>query len=229
MDATSLMINAGVGLLVILSAYLAMVRGFIREMLALVSWIIAFFTAIYVGPMLKEPIGALPVVGDFLKNCQVLSFVALVVVFGLTLIALGLLYYMLSGPSRTRRGGADGGPVFSGAGRNTRASILDQGLGFIYGALRGLVLVAVIYIAYVTVSPEKTLASGSAAVAGEATTGQTAPEAPQLPRGQHDIVRDAGATKFVRPVAEFIWKQTPEEMPTWLAQQAEALLGDCSN
>ncbi len=205
MEQLGLIIDAGVGVLVILSAYLAMVRGFMRELFALISWVIAFFAAIYLAPMLKEPLQSVPGLGELLENCQVLAFVSLVIVFGLALIVMGLVFYAVSGPARARAAVGLGG-----RGGNPPRSFLDQGLGFIYGALRGLVLVAVIYIAYVVVAKEN-----------------DAPEG-ELPQGQHgEIIADTASVSIVRPVAEFIWSQTPETMPDWLAGQADALMGEC--
>lgn len=207
MEQLSLMIDAGVGVLVILSAYLAMVRGFVREIFALISWIIAFFAAIYVAPMIQEPLKRVPGIGGLLENCQVLAFLSLVVVFGVALIVMGLFFYIVGGPTR-RRGVGDGNTV-AHAGNPSR-SILDQGVGFIYGALRGLLLVSIIYIAYVVVAKETGAPDGV------------------LPQGQHnEAIADTLSYTIVRPVAEFIWEATPEEMPGWLAGQAEALMGEC--
>lgn len=196
MESLGLIVDASVGVLVVVSAYLAMVRGFIRELFALASWVIAFFAALFLAPMLKPALTGLPVVGDLLENCQILAFSSFVVVFGLALIATGLVFYIFSGPTR-----------------NTTASVIDQGLGFMYGAIRGLVLVAVVYIAYVTIERE---ANGLGPDGG-------------LPQGRYEAVRDAYSIQFVRPVAEFFWDRTPSEMPGWLASRAEELMGECEN
>lgn len=198
MEQLGLMIDAGVGVLILLSAYLAMVRGLSREIFALISWTIAFFAAIYLAPMLQEPLKGVPGLESVFRNCQVLAFVSLVIVFGLALIVMGLIFYLLGGPGRPRQ------PAAPSRG------FLDQGLGFIYGALRGLLLVTIIYIAYVVVARSS-----------------SDPES-ELPQGQHnEIIGDTLSYSIVRPVAEFIWDQTPEAMPDWLAQQADALMGEC--
>lgn len=210
MEQLSLLIDVGIGVLVILSAYLAMVRGFVREFFALISWIIAFFAAIYLAPMLQEPLKGIPGLDGLLRNCQVLAFVSLVIVFGVALIVMGLLFYLLGGSGRARAAGGGAGPAVVSRAGNPSRSVLDQGLGFIYGAFRGLVLVAVIYIAYVVVARSNT----------DPDVG--------LPHGQNrEQIEDSFSYSVVRPVAQFIWDQTPDEMPDWLAEQADALMGEC--
>ena len=202
-----LLVDAAVGVLVIVSAYLAMVRGFIREMFALASWIIAFFAALFFAPFVKPALVGLPVVGELLESCEVQALVAFIIVFGLALIVAGLVFFMFSGPTR-----------------NTTASVLDQGLGFMYGALRGLVLVAVIYVAYVKIVPQDQRQGPGAAVEGALTAGDPLPELdPDGPLG------NLYSAKFVRPIAEFLWSRTPSEMPDFLRERAEELTGKCEN
>lgn len=174
-------VDALVGVLVIVSAYLAMVRGLVRELLALASWAVAFFAAFFFAPAVKPLLGDIPGVGGLLNNCQFGMLVAFIVVFGVALIVTGLVVWLISGPTR-----------------NSAASVLDQGLGFIYGALRGLVLVAVIYLIYDNLVAE-----------------------PQ------PFVDNAFSIGVVREIADVILELAPEEMPDWLTVRVEQMMGEC--
>ncbi|MEO1330993.1 MAG: CvpA family protein [Pseudomonadota bacterium] len=187
MDLTSTdfawVIDALVGVLVIVSAYLAMVRGAIRELFALLSWAAAFFAAFAFAPMLQPMLTGLPGIGGYLRDCNLSMVVAFVIVFGVALIATGILIW-----------------VFSGTIRNTALSLFDQGVGFIYGALRGLVLVAVIYIAYQQIV---------------------------LEADRYQFIENAYTIGVVQATAEIIQSIVPDEVPAWLEGRVNALMDQC--
>lgn len=176
-------VDALVGVLILVSAYLAMVRGLVRELFALASWAVAFFAAFFFAPSLQPSLAQLPVVGDALDDCRISMLVAFIVVFGLTLIVTGLIIWM-----------------FSGGMRDSGVGVVDQGLGFIYGALRGLVLVAVIYIAYKQIVP---------------------------PTEEYAFVESAYSIGFVRDFAETIQSWLPDEWPDWFKDRVDQLMGEC--
>lgn len=170
-------------LLVVVSAYLAMLRGVIRELFALLSWAVAFFAAFALAPLAQPFLNSLPVVGPFLADCQLSMLAAFVVVFGIALLATGLIIW-----------------VFSGNIRSTSLSLFDQSIGFIFGALRGLVLVAVVYIAYLQIVP---------------TTDQYA------------FVENAMTIDVVRQAADIVRALVPDEVPGWLESRVNQLMGEC--
>ncbi len=176
-------VDALVGVLVIVSAYLAMVRGLVRELLALASWVVAFFAAFFFAPTVQPMLGDIPGIGSTLSDCQVGMLVAFILVFGVALIITGIVVWLVSGPTR-----------------NSAASVLDQGLGFIYGALRGLVLVAVIFIAYEEIVPDT---------------------------DRFAFVNEAFSIGVVREVAEIITGLVPEDMPAWLSGRVDQMMGVC--
>lgn len=187
MDLTSTdfawVVDALVGVLVLVSAYLAMVRGFIRELFALGSWALAFFAAFAFAPMLQPVLATLPAVGTYLRDCNIAMVVAFVIVFGIALIAAGMLIW-----------------IFSGSIRNTALSLFDQGMGFIYGALRGLVLVAVIYIAYQQIVPQT---------------------------DRYQFVESAQTIGVVQSTADVIRAIVPDQVPAWLEGRVNALMLEC--
>ncbi|MCI4666102.1 MAG: CvpA family protein [Neomegalonema sp.] len=207
-NSLSLIIDVVVIVLIIMSAVLAMVRGFVREMFALVSWIAAFFAALFLAPIAKPLLTKIPGVGDLLKSCDVLAFVSFIVVFGIALIIAGLVFYLFSGPTR-----------------NSSAGVLNQGLGFMYGAIRGLVLVAVVFIAYVKIVPQPDSRSATPPASVTAPEGAARAPLPKVDPTSH--VGKTYTLRFVRPVAEFLWSKTPKDMPEPLRRRAEELTGNC--
>ena len=131
MDGFTL-IDGVVALIIVLSAVLAYSRGLVRELLAIAGWagaaILAYVFAAQVQPLVKE----LPVVGKFLTDsCELSVIAAFALVFAVGLVIAALFTPFLS--SVVQRSALGG---------------LDQAFGFLFGVLRGVVLVAVAFIVY---------------------------------------------------------------------------------
>ncbi len=105
---------------VLISALLAMMRGFVREVLTLVSWAAAAIAAYL---LYKLP---LPLVKSFLNNTTAATIVSAAVIFLLALIIVSFLSMKAADFVLDSRVGA-----------------IDRGLGFLYGAARGLLLMVV--------------------------------------------------------------------------------------
>ncbi len=125
-------IDAAVAGVIVLSAILAYSRGFVREAMAILGWIgaavLAFIFAPSVQPLVKE----LPVVGEFLADSCELSIVAAAAgVFAIGLIIAALFT-----------------PLFSSVVQRSALGGIDQGLGFLFGVVRGVLLVAIAFIVY---------------------------------------------------------------------------------
>lgn len=126
------LVDAVVAGVIVLSAILAYARGLVREGMAIVGWIgaavVAFIFASSVQPLVKE----LPVVGNFLADsCELSIVAAFALVFAVALIVASLFT-----------------PLLSSAIHRTVLGGIDQGLGFLFGAVRGVLLVAVAFIVY---------------------------------------------------------------------------------
>ena len=126
------LVDAGVAGIIVLSAILAYSRGFVREAMAIVGWVgsafLAFLFAKSAQPLVKE----LPVVGDFLKDsCELSIIAAFAAVFAVGLILAALFT-----------------PLFSSVIQRSALGGLDQGLGFLFGVLRGILLVGVAFLVY---------------------------------------------------------------------------------
>ncbi len=122
-------ISAGV---IVLSAILAYSRGFVREAMAIAGWvgaaILAFLFAPTVQPLVKE----IPVLNNFLAdNCELSIVAAFAGVFALGLIVASLFT-----------------PLFSSVVQRSALGGVDQGLGFLFGVARGVLLIAVAFFVY---------------------------------------------------------------------------------
>src|SRR5437868_5072521 len=107
----------------LISALLAMVRGFIREVLSIASWAAATILTLYAYPKLK------PVVLQYFSNDIVASAITVGGVFLGTLLIVSVVTIKISDTILDSRVGA-----------------LDRTLGFLFGLARGLVIVVVAYI-----------------------------------------------------------------------------------
>ena len=102
---------------VVISALLAAVRGFTREVLAIVAWVSAAAAAWFLHPFL------LPYAQQYIANPTVALVAAVGAIFVLTLIVVSIITVKLSDAILDSRIGA-----------------LDRTLGFVFGAARGVLI-----------------------------------------------------------------------------------------
>jgi len=102
------------------SAVLAMVRGFSREVLSVASWIAAAAAAYTFYPLL------VPIIMDYVSSENIATVVSAGIIFLVALIVVSVLTMRIADFVIDSRIGA-----------------LDRTLGFLFGAARGILLVAV--------------------------------------------------------------------------------------
>ena len=115
-----------------ISALLAMVRGFMREVLSIASWIAAAAVTLY---SLKR---LLPVAKQYINN----DYLAYGVVIGGTFLGTLLVVAVIS-------------VKISDTILDSRVGALDRTLGFLFGLGRGLVIVVVAYVFYAWLASDK--------------------------------------------------------------------------
>jgi membrane protein required for colicin V production len=125
-------VDGGAALIILVSSILAFSRGLVREMMAILGWIGAAIAAYYFAPGVQPLVKELPVVGEFLADsCELSVVAAFAGVFVVGLIVAALFT-----------------PLFSGAVQRSALGGIDQALGFLFGAARGILLIAVGFIVY---------------------------------------------------------------------------------
>src|SRR3954447_12983289 len=125
-------LDLGLLAVVLISALLAMLRGFTREVLAIASWGAAAIAAVYLHPLL------LPYVKPYISKDVVAMAAAAGIVFFVTLVLVSLITVRLSDAIRDSKVGA-----------------LDRSLGFVFGAVRGVRLWVVALVVFGCLAPAK--------------------------------------------------------------------------
>jgi len=120
--------------IMLISAFLAMLRGLTREMLSIMSWALAALAALFIYPLYRDRLRGL-IQPDILADG-----VLIITVFVIVLIIVSLITVRLSDRVLDSRVGA-----------------LDRTLGFIFGLLRGLLLVVIAYELLIAIMPKETL------------------------------------------------------------------------
>jgi membrane protein required for colicin V production len=116
----------------LISGLLAMVRGFMREVLSIVAWVLAAGATLYAYPRL------LPLAKQYFNNDIAAAAAVVGGVFLLTLLIVSVLTVRVSDMVLDSRVGA-----------------LDRTLGFLFGLARGLVIVVVAFIFFSWLVPDR--------------------------------------------------------------------------
>lgn len=176
-------IDAVVAVVIILSAILAYSRGVAREVLAILGWVAAAVLAFLFAPRVEPLIKQIPVLDKFLgDSCELSIIAAFAGVFALALIVMSILT-----------------PLFSSAVQRSALGGIDQGLGFLFGVLRGLVLVAVAFVVY-----DRAIANAA------------------LP-----VVDNSRSARVFASVEQSLDAQVPADAPAWIVARYNELVGDC--
>lgn len=168
---------------IILSALLAYGRGFVREAMAIAGWVAAAVLAFLFAPRVEPLVREIPVVGEFVADsCELSMIGAFAIVFAIALIIVSFFT-----------------PLFSSVVQRSAAGGVDQGLGFLFGVLRGILLVALAFFVYDTI-----------------ITGQ-----------EFTIVDESRSAAVFGRFTSQIEEQNPEQALGWITQQYENLVGSC--
>lgn len=116
---------------VALSTLLAMLRGFNRTLISILPWVASALVAYFFYPL------AVPFINPYISKIETASALALATIFFATLIITSLVTVLLSRVML-----------------NSSVSNRDRMLGFVYGALRGIVLAIIAFGFYAWLVPE---------------------------------------------------------------------------
>ena len=177
------LVDGGVALIIVVSAILAYSRGFVREAMSIVGWIAAAVLAYIFAPRVEPLVREIPIVGDFLgDSCELAIIAAFAVVFAVSLVVVSIF-----------------APLFSSVIQRSALGGLDQGLGFLFGVLRGLVLIAVALVVY-----------------DRAVTGNPI-----------EMVDESRTAKIFAQAQDSLNNSIPEDAPGWIVARYEELVGSC--
>lgn len=109
--------------IVLVSAFVSLLRGFVREALSLVGWVLAFWVALRFSPHLSG------VLGTTIAEPTLRAFAAFLALFIATLIVTGVINYFAA--QLVQRTGLTG---------------TDRMVGVLFGILRGSLLIGVLVL-----------------------------------------------------------------------------------
>ncbi|MBK1635695.1 CvpA family protein [Rhodovulum adriaticum] len=176
-------IDGIVAAVIVVSGILAYSRGFVREAMAILGWIVAAVVAFTFAAQAEPLMQEIPMLGDFLADsCQLSIIAAFAAVFALALVVMSIFT-----------------PLMSSIVQGTLLRGLDQGAGFLFGALRGLALVALAFFVYDTVNPTQDI----------------------------PMVDNSQSAAIFERVTERIREQDPDKAWGWLTGYYEKLVGHC--
>lgn len=176
-------IDAIVAAVILISAILAYARGFVREAMAIAGWVAAAVLAFVFAATAEPLIRQIPVVGDFLADsCELSMIAAFAAVFAVGLVIASLFT-----------------PLFSSLVQRSALGGLDQGLGFLFGVARGVLLVAIAFIVY-----DRAMAQAAM---------------PMVDNSRSALVFSRLQTNLEQ--------QIPDDAPSWIVARYEQLVSVC--
>jgi membrane protein required for colicin V production len=116
----------------LISGLLAMIRGFMREILSIAAWGLAALATLYAYPRL------LPTVKQYVNSDMIAAGATVGGVFLLTLLVVSIITVRISDMILDSRVGA-----------------LDRTLGFLFGLARGLIIVVVAFLFFAWLVPDR--------------------------------------------------------------------------
>lgn len=182
MDGFTL-VDGIVAIVIVLSALLAYSRGIVREIMAIGGWIAAAVLAFLFAPQVEPLVKEIPVLSDFISDsCELSIITAFAAVFAAALIVVSLFT-----------------PLFSSLVQRSALGGLDQGLGFLFGVARGILLVAIAFFVYETVITSQDIS----------------------------MIDDSRSAQVFGRMTTQIEEQNPEAALGWITRQYEELVGAC--
>lgn len=170
---------------IVLSAVLAYARGFVRESLSIVGWIAAALAGFALAPQVAPLVREIPLLRDLIgTSCELGLLAAFAAVFAVALILVSLVT-----------------PLIAGAVQNSAIGPIDQGFGFLFGIVRGVLLVVIALAVYTRVF-------------GDA--------------GGVEMVDRSHSVAVFSGLEQRIVAMLPEDAPQWIANRYANLTQSCN-
>lgn len=120
----------------IISGMLAMYRGLTREVLSILSWALAAIAALFFALYYRD------LANDVATNLGIDKTIALILTaVGVFLITLMVVHFLTS--------------RFSDTVLDSRIGALDRTLGFVFGLMRGFILIVILYFFFLFLEPNE--------------------------------------------------------------------------
>lgn len=177
-------IDAIVAVVILLSAVLAYARGFVREALSIAGWVGAAILAYLFAGAARPLIAQIPGLDKFLADsCELSTIAGFAAVFALALVVFSIIT-----------------PLFASVVSNSAIGGVDQGLGFLFGVARGILLVLVAFVVYDRVIGEKSV----------------------------PVVDNSRSAQVFSGLTGSVDDQIPDDAPGWIVSRYEALVSGCT-
>lgn len=177
-------IDGIVALTIIVSAILAYSRGFVREGMAIAGWIVAAILGYIFAPKAVPLVKEVPVIGEYITDsCELATITGFFAVFALALIVVSVFT-----------------PLFSSAVQRSALGGIDQGLGFLFGVLRGIILVAIALVVVDRISTGDPIA----------------------------VLEDSRTAKIFARSQDRLDENLPSDAPGWITERYETLVSTCT-
>lgn len=157
----------------LLSAILAMFRGFTREVLSILSWVAAGGAALWVYPLMKDRVREL-IQPEPLADGVLIAGTFIIVLIAVSLITVRITDLIL----------------------DSQIGVIDRTLGFLFGLVRGIILVVVAFLFFSWLVPE---------------------------RQQPEWVRNAQTAPFMTSTGEVLLSYLPEDPAQMIEYLPDAL------
>ena len=176
-------IDGVAAVVIILSALLAYSRGFVREALLIGGWIAAAILGYLFADQIRPILNTVPILGDFIGDqCELSLLASFAVVMVIGLIVMSIFT-----------------PLFASIVQRSVLGGIDQGIGFLFGVVRGVLLVVVALVAYDFVVTDDTI----------------------------PMVDDSRTAKVFASFQSDLEEQVPEDVPGWLRQRFDSFVSTC--
>ena len=176
-------VDGVVALIIVVSALLAYSRGLVREGLAIAGWILAAVLAFIFAPQVQPLVKEVPVVGELISDRCELSMIAGAAAICTVVLVIAALFT----------------PLFSSLIQRSALGGLDQGLGFLFGVARGILLIAIAFFVYETVVTSQDIAA----------------------------IDDSRSARVFGKMTGTIEERDPEQALGWITLQYEELVSSC--
>lgn len=171
--------------IIVLSSFLAFSRGISREVLSILSWIISATIAFFFSPKVHPYFNNIPILREIIYDSCELS---ILISFALTfIIFLVLISFII--------------PIISTFIQKSKLSSIDRILGFLFGIIRGCLLVTIALISH------------------DVLTNET---------NALDIIKNSETEKLFFQMKKNILNNIPEDIPDWTVDKYEKLIFSCN-